>query len=125
MGNNPTTSAHMRARPAMREMPRQDLILDLLDKAEALRQRQNLLARKLAYVLATGVGDFGYDDYDEPVDVGKLQRAWNEFIAVGGVTGDDLRRFLRGGQLTGNRTIRRRHLRLVRSNAKPLVMEAA
>jgi hypothetical protein len=39
-----------------RDFPRQDVILDLLEKAEALRERQELVAYKLAQVIATGPG---------------------------------------------------------------------
>jgi hypothetical protein len=100
-----------------RNFPGQAVILDLLSKAEALREHQSLLAFKLNNMLATGSGGSGYERHNKlsPPDLAKLRRAWREFIEQGGVTADDLRRFLLGETIGNVKFRQRRHLRLVRS----------
>jgi hypothetical protein len=93
------------------------LILSLLGKIERLREQADLTARRLAYLLRTGRDSGGADeDYNEPVDVATLRQRWDAFLAAGGVTADDLTRFLNGEQLGAHAVKRRRHLRLIRSN---------
>jgi hypothetical protein len=103
-----------------RSFPGQGLILDLLDKADDLRERQKLIAMELADILATGMDPDDDEHDDEPVNVAALQKGWNAFVRGGGVSADDLRAFLRGEKI-GPAVRVKRHLRLVRSNPrKPL-----
>jgi hypothetical protein len=96
------------------------LILNLLGKIERLREQADLIARRLDYLLRTGRDSGGADeDYDEPVDVALLRQTWEAFLTAGGVSADDLSRFLKGERISDQPVKRRRHLRLVRSN-KPL-----
>lgn len=99
-----------------REFPAQEVILDLLEKAEALREHQNLLRWKLDHALATGNGGSGYEYQSRlsPVEIAQLRQAWEEFIAAGGVTADDLRRYVCGEKIGEVRPVQRQHLRLVR-----------
>src|SRR5262245_90465 len=72
-------------------------ILDSVERCRAqLRDELALLARALQ---------------EEP----ELQRQWQEFTRVGGVTADEFRRFLEG-RFRHRRTRQRRHMRLVASN---------
>jgi hypothetical protein len=117
MENGSTRARPRLTSPGARELPRQDLILNLLGKIERLREQADLVARRLTYLLATGRDAGGADeDYNEPVDVALLQATWDAFLAAGGVTADDLTRFLNGEQLGAHPVKRRRHLRLIRSN---------
>jgi hypothetical protein len=102
-----------------RSFPGQEIILDLLDKADAARERQRLIAMDLADVLATGLDP----DNDEalPVNVAGLQKGWNAFVASGGVSAADLQAFLRG-EVIGHAVRTKRHLRLVRNNPEEQVI---
>jgi hypothetical protein len=100
-----------------RYFPGADVIVELLDKVEGLQERLWLLNRHLTEFLATGLDP---DDEDaDPIDVARLQRGWHAFIRAGGVTAGDLHAFLRGDPI-GPDTRVKRHLRLVRSNKRPL-----
>ena len=87
-----------------RDFPGRAVILDLLNKAEALREHQHLLAFKLDHMLTTGNGGSGYEQHRplSPKELAELRRAWREFVDRGGVTADDLRRFLGNSQLCPN-----------------------
>jgi hypothetical protein len=92
-----------------------------MEKLESLIERHHLVAHELEFVIRTGRGEYGDD---EPVDVTQLNRVWNEFISQGGVTADDLRRFLAGEDLATGSTIKRKHLRLVRCQPiRPLILQ--
>jgi hypothetical protein len=56
------------------------------------------------------------EDEDSRVDVAMMWATWDAFLSAGGVTADDLARFLKGERINDQPVKRRRHLRLVRSN---------
>lgn len=99
-------------------IPGQDIILDLLNKIEALREHQNLLAWKLNHVLATGHGGSGYEHHKplSPAELAALRQMWDEFLRQGGVSADELKRYLQGEKISAFSSVRRRDLRLVRLN---------
>jgi hypothetical protein len=113
-----------RTEPTRRQPPRRlrrafpgaDLLIDLLEQSDTLRERQHLLDMKLDYLLAIGI-DTDCDEDAEPVDVVGLQKGWNAFLREGGVSADDLRAYLRGECIGSARV--KRHLRLVSNNPKP------
>jgi hypothetical protein len=97
-------------------IPGQDIILDLLNKIEALREHQNLLAWKLNRVLATGHGGSGYENRKplSPAELAVLRQTWDEFTRQGGVSADNLKRYLQGEKINTFTPVWRRDLRLVR-----------
>jgi hypothetical protein len=56
------------------------------------------------------------EDEDSCVDVALLRQTWDAFLTAGGVTANDLARFLNGERISDQPVKRRRHLRLVVSN---------
>jgi hypothetical protein len=111
----------LRHRRLRRSFPGDDLILELLDKVDDLRERQNLYRMQLADLLATGC--LGDDPDELPVDVVELQKGWRDFIGQGGATADDLRRFLAGEQI-GSQMRVKRHLRIVASRCATIFAAA-
>jgi hypothetical protein len=99
-------------------IPGLEIILDLLNKIDALREHQNLLAWKLNHVLTTGHGGSGYEHHAplSPAELAPLRKTWDEFIRQGGVSAEDLKRYLRGEKIGTFTPVRGRDLRLVRSN---------
>jgi hypothetical protein len=96
-----------------------DLLIDLLEKYDALRERQRLLAMDLSWVLETGIDPVYADCPEVAVDVVALRQGWHDFLRAGGTSADDLRAFLRG-EAIGPAARTRRHLRLIASNSRPM-----
>jgi hypothetical protein len=69
-------------------VPGQDIIVDLLNKIEALREHQNLLAWKLKRLLATGHGGSGYEHHKplSSAELAALRQTWDKFISHGGAS---------------------------------------
>jgi hypothetical protein len=83
------------------------LLLDLLGESDHLRRQQESVARKLRGMLTQEEGEGA-------IHPSPLQQSWSEFIAQGGITRDDLVRYMQGDKIGGRVRIKR-HLRLVRS----------
>jgi hypothetical protein len=94
-----------------------DLLRDLLEQADSLRDRQWSLDRKLNYLLTNGLDYDGDLVNDHPVNVVELQSGWRAFLQEGGVSAEDFDRFLQGERL-GTAIRSKKHLRLV-SNKTP------
>jgi hypothetical protein len=109
-----TSNPHANSRDRC-NVPGQDIIVDLLNKIETLREHQNLLAWKLKHVLATGHGGSGYEHHKplSSAELAALRQVWDEFISQGGVSADDLKRYLQGQKISTFTPVRRRDLRLV------------
>ena len=96
-----------------------DLLRDLLEQADGLRDRQWSLDRKLNYLLDNGLDYDGDPETDRPVDVVKLRQGWHAFVQTGGCTAADFDAFLQGERLgTDIRT--KKHLRLVSVKQTPV-----
>jgi hypothetical protein len=104
-----------------RDFPGQELILDILQEGEELRERQRLLDMRLQYLLEVGIDADSTDGKEEiePLDVIALRKGWNAFLHEGGVCADDLHSFLRGEPI-GPAARVKRHLRLISNNLQPL-----
>jgi hypothetical protein len=105
-------------RPAL-DLDARDLIAHLLESIDRVRDRQDTLARRLKETLETGTHIDRWEA--EPVNVGALRVAWNEFIALGGVSAEDWRAFCLGEKITTQpikAPIKRKgHLRLIAQRA--------
>jgi hypothetical protein len=105
--------SHRRRR---RDFPGQGVMLELLAKADRLREKQRLLADELYGMLTTGYPGCDYECYrlDTKQELAALREAWDEFTARGGVSADDLKCFIRGELFGAIRSVNKRgHLRLV------------
>jgi hypothetical protein len=103
--------------PARRDFAGADLLIDLLEKYDAVRERQRLLAMDLSWLLETGIDPVYPDCPEVAVDVVALRQGWHDFLRAGGTSADDLRAYLRG-EAIGPAARTRRHLRLIASNSR-------
>jgi len=103
--------------PVRRDFAGADLLIDLLERSDAVRERQRLLARDLAFVLETGTDPVYPDCPEVAVDVVALRKGCHDFLRQGGISADDLRAYLRGEPIgPAGRT--KAHLRLIASNSR-------
>jgi hypothetical protein len=99
-----------------RDFPGQEILLELLGEADRLREKQKLLADKLKQMLATGFP--AYDDRCRArtkQELATLRKAWDQFIARGGVSADDLNCFISGEPFGTSNVVKKGQLRLIRS----------
>src|SRR5262249_38021489 len=99
------------------ELPRADLLLDILHRIDFAREQMRRAEHRLHHTLNDLALDDDFEDWQdqelEQHELATLQRGWAQFRGDGGCTRADLERWLKG-EAVGRKPARHKgHLRLV------------
>jgi hypothetical protein len=111
-----------------RDFPGQEILLELLSEGDRLRENQKVLADKLKRMLITGYPSIGYDDCCRArteEELAALRNAWDQFLARGGVSTDDLNSFISGEPFGTRNVVKKGELRLIRSEKTSMKINRA